>query len=320
MLRQAEYRIVPNQEIVGTILFPLSWGRDIEPLKKSIGRIGLVSPLVLRNGRDGLELICGRRRLEALRDLGRSEFPALVLPESVADEEALVLALEENLGHRMFNDAEKVLALTALARFFDRDRLTSQYLPLLGLPPRGDVLEEYLQLADLGPEGLDALARGDMDPETGVLLLSLSASDRQAVQSLLIALTPGRNKRRELLTWLTEIGRREDLPLDAVLADPAVREALTSDKLPRPQKEKKIRELLRRRRRPVQSRLEDRRLAAIKSLGLPVRIRLTPPQNFEGLEFALEMTFADAAELRENLECLARLAQSEELTDLLEIG
>ncbi|MBW1709359.1 MAG: ParB-like nuclease domain-containing protein, partial [Deltaproteobacteria bacterium] len=148
MLR-ALYDKVNDDQIEEEVPFLLSWGFDLEALKTSISNVGQISPLVVKPHRDRFRLICGCRRRQALRELGQDEYTVLILPEDTTPKQSLVLALEENLGHRSFNEAEKVLAL-----------------------------RRFLSLTGLGDQGLTALASGRLDPETAELLMAMESADR----------------------------------------------------------------------------------------------------------------------------------------------
>lgn len=96
---------------------------DLEPLILSIKEVGLLHPpAVRRDGRE-LVLVAGRRRLEALRRLGR-ERVAVTVCESVTDELlALKAELEENTARLPLTPAELHAAAETL-------------LPGPGRPPR----------------------------------------------------------------------------------------------------------------------------------------------------------------------------------------
>ena len=51
--------------------FRISFGRDLSSLKTSLALSGLLAPLILREKEGGYQVICGFRRLEALRHLGQ---------------------------------------------------------------------------------------------------------------------------------------------------------------------------------------------------------------------------------------------------------
>ncbi len=69
---------------------------DIEPLKESIARLGLLQPLVVT---PDLSLVAGRRRFQALTELGWKSAPVHVVdPED--DYKKFLMALDENLKRK----------------------------------------------------------------------------------------------------------------------------------------------------------------------------------------------------------------------------
>ena len=67
---------------------------DMDLLRRSIARLGLISPLLVRARGDGYELIAGARRLSACRALGLSRVECVILP--ARDEECMLAARAEN--------------------------------------------------------------------------------------------------------------------------------------------------------------------------------------------------------------------------------
>ena len=298
----------------------MSLGRALDSLARSIEEVGLISPLLLRPGGERFQLICGSRRRQALRQSGRREFAALILPAEADDRTALLLALEDNRTGRGFNEGEKVLALQHLSRFFSREELLRKFLPLLDLPPKEEYLDRYLSLFELNPGGWEALASGDLDAETGEELVKMNPDDRAAVLDLIERLRPGRNKRRQMVSLLMEIGRRESLSFREIIAAPEIREILDAEHLNRPQKEQSVRSALARQRYPRLSELESRQAALLKNLDLPEGMRLEPPPNFEGLDFTFHLSFAGLSALRAESERLGDLLNRPDLAELLDLG
>jgi len=317
---EADYRVVQDEDIIQTTPFLLSWGDHPVGLRRSLERIGQCTPLILQPFQGGLRLLCGVRRRQILREMGVTDFPAYIVPESLSDLAALELALEDNLGHRVFNEAEKVLAVKHWSRYYGDRELIRDHLPRLGLPPRREILTRYQGLALLEAEELTDLARGVIDPETGEWLLGMNREDHQAVCGLLRDLRPNRNKRKQMVAWLIEIGRREDRPLIGILGGPEIRAILQNERLSRPQKEERVRRQLRGRRYPELTRLEHMRAARLKALALPEQVRLQASPDFEGLEFTLSITFSDLRELRNGAGVAARLADHPDMIALMELG
>ena len=311
---------VKDSEIGEEPLGLLSWGRDGSRLKKSLAAIGQTTPLILWDSPDGLLLVCGARRRLALLELGVSEFNAWVAPAGLGPEKAAVLAVEDNLGHRDFNEAEKVLAVKYLSRYLTEQEITREFARKIGFPPRLEHLVRLRTLGDLESAGLDLLAAGRMDSETAEMLMEISSEDRRAVLDVLTLLNPGRNKTKLIVAWLTESARRDDVAVASVLSEPEFVSILEEPKLNVPVKEEKIRDLLRKRRFPVLYGLERRRAELLRSLDLPPDVRLILPSSFEGLEFKMEVVFKDPEEFGRSVENAARLAGDDNFRALLELG
>jgi ParB family transcriptional regulator, chromosome partitioning protein len=101
--KQAASRIVqvPLEKI--TVINPRSRNRKaFESIVRNIGQLGLKRPItVIRkaNGSgDHFDLVCGQGRLEAYRQLGQTEIPAVVVEAS--EEDGLVMSLVENIARR----------------------------------------------------------------------------------------------------------------------------------------------------------------------------------------------------------------------------
>lgn len=88
----------------------------IAALAASIHEQGVISPLIVRRGREGYELVAGERRLRAARLAGLRTVPALV--RDVADAQALEVALVENLQREDLNAVEAAEAYRRLVEEF----------------------------------------------------------------------------------------------------------------------------------------------------------------------------------------------------------
>ena len=116
----------------------------LENLKASIKERGVLQPILVRPKGDSFEVVAGERRLRAARSLNLSEVPVIV--KSVTDQEALVLALVENIQREELNPIEEAEAYKklmedfhftqeAVAQSVGKDRSTiSNLTRLLNLP------------------------------------------------------------------------------------------------------------------------------------------------------------------------------------------
>ena len=122
---------------------------DPDKLKElilSIKEKGVIQPVIVRPKGDGYELIAGERRLRAAKELGLEQVPAII--KDVKDDEALEIALIENIQRDNLNPIEEAKAYKRLSEEFSltqeqisekvgRDRASvSNTLRLLRLPDK----------------------------------------------------------------------------------------------------------------------------------------------------------------------------------------
>ncbi len=128
-----------------------------EELVRSIKEKGILQPILVREKGGGIyECIVGERRLRAAKKAGLKEVPAIV--KAISDEEAVIIALIENLQRKNLNPLEEALGYKNLIEKFGytqeevaekvgKDRATvANFLRLLKLPSviQEDLLEERL--------------------------------------------------------------------------------------------------------------------------------------------------------------------------------
>lgn len=94
---------------------------ELDGLVESIRRHGVLQPLVVRPVGDGYQVVAGERRWRAAQILGMESVPAIVRP--LSDQEALELALVENLQREDLNPVERA---RAYRRLIDEFGLTQE--------------------------------------------------------------------------------------------------------------------------------------------------------------------------------------------------
>lgn len=89
---------------------------QVRSLAASITKVGLLSPVEVRQTAGGFELVYGHRRLRAARFLGWESIRANVV--SMSDEEVLHISLIENIERKDLSDYEKALAFKQMHEEF----------------------------------------------------------------------------------------------------------------------------------------------------------------------------------------------------------
>jgi len=77
---------------------------DIDDLAESLKKTGVLQPILVRGSGDKYELIAGERRWRAAIKAGLEKVPVIV--KNVADEQAMIMALVENLQRKDLNPIE----------------------------------------------------------------------------------------------------------------------------------------------------------------------------------------------------------------------
>lgn len=90
-------------------------------LMLSIKEKGVIQPIIVRPKGNGYELIAGERRLRAAKELGFSQLPVII--KDVKDDEALEIALIENIQRQDLNPIEEA---QAFQRLIDEFSLTQE--------------------------------------------------------------------------------------------------------------------------------------------------------------------------------------------------
>ncbi|MEJ2042725.1 MAG: ParB/RepB/Spo0J family partition protein [Reinekea sp.] len=174
----------------------------LEELANSIRAQGVMQPVVVRPlGPESYELIAGERRWRAAQLVGLDTIPAVI--RHVADEDAIAMALIENIQRENLNPLEEAVALQRLQKEFEltqaevaqaigKSRVTvTNLLRLISLEPEVKKLVEHGDLemgharALLGVTGLQqveaarqVVAKGMTVRQTEALVRSLNQSGK----------------------------------------------------------------------------------------------------------------------------------------------
>lgn len=152
--RTAIIRHIPINKIIPNMLQPRKDMGDLTELAKSIKEKGIIEPIIVRT-RDGkFEIIAGERRYKAAEIAGLNEVPCI--EHDVPDNEALEMAIIENLQRKDLNIFESAYSLKSLAEIYGythediankigKSRVTvSELLRITDLP--SDIVQKCLEL------------------------------------------------------------------------------------------------------------------------------------------------------------------------------
>ncbi len=304
--------------------FVITFAPDLDPLRDSIARAGMVHPPLVQAASPDrrYRVVSGFKRLLAARELGWSRLTVhLTSAADESDAELFLQSLDENLGTRRLNTVEISLAVDKLRHRFGRteEELLSSHLPRLGLGSDPKILKMYLALAGLEDEIKRGLAADELSLAVAHRLTAGKPEDRLAFFRLVRQLKPGKNLQREFLSLLADIGRRENTAIDALLADQAIISLIANEDLPAPQRMKRIREILMRRRYPHFSEAMEQYERLRRRFRLPPGMALSAPPFFEGSDWRLSITFRSREELQQIRKAFQELTDHPLLDRLLKL-
>lgn len=153
----------------------------LDELAESIRRQGIMQPIMVRPlAKDSYEIVAGERRWRAAQLAGLASIPVIV--KVISDEDAIALALIENIQREDLNAMEEALALTRLQEEFGYSQ--REVAEAIGKPR--STVANLMRLTALQPEVAVLLERGDIDMGHGRALLGLDGSNQLEVAKLVV--------------------------------------------------------------------------------------------------------------------------------------
>jgi hypothetical protein len=293
--------------------FCITFMPDLNPLLAAITLTGIIEPIILRERRDGLyQIVCGFKRIEVLRRLGRDTAEAVVYPQGALDDrQAIILAFAHNLV-RPCNLIEKALSLAKLrSTGVPEQEIIDDYLPLLGLQPNKGILKRITGLLQLERGLQEYLVIEGLSPSAASHFLRLDPDGQRAILPLVEALRPGENRIKEIISFLAEIARRDEVTISEVLTTRKIMHILEDQDTPQPRRLEQLRRALKRLRYPRLIEIEKNFSDYRRSLSLPPQINFVPPPFFENRDFKIELQFKNFKEFSELVFKLHMIVQGE---------
>ena len=163
-------------------------------LMDSIDAYGVLSPVLVRRGEIGYEIISGHRRCHAAKAVGLGYVPAIVC--DLSRDEAAILLVDSNLHREHLLPSEKAFAykmkMDALKHQGKRSEATCGQLGHMSRDyvsdeESGRTVQRYIRLTNLVPELLGYMDRGEMALSVGVELSYLSEKAQYALLDAMAA-------------------------------------------------------------------------------------------------------------------------------------
>ncbi len=292
--------------------FRISFHFDLEKLRISIKKIGLVCPLVVVKRNDPrFVILSGWKRAFSFQELSLPSVPVFLLEED-DDYRAFLFSLYENLAVRNFNILEKAEIVRKLHGYVDNEReIVKTFFPLLEIPANLSYLDMYLKIARLDSACKKMIFDKKMPLPQVQLLTEFSPQDRERILPLILPL--GQNKLKQFLEDLFELTRKTGNSAAAILSAPEIQAVSESDNLSLLQKADRIRALLRTHRYPTLTSWKKSFDASLRKARLSKDVAFDAPSFFEDGEFSVTFSVKSKKAFQERLARLQDLASDENL-------
>ena len=271
------------------------------PLTDSIREIGQLNPVVLLKSNLQYRIVCGFRRLNALRQLNtQSVFARIPGNGSSGSLEFFDLALWDNLSHRQLDPLEKARVLYKLKNDFGVSdwMLIRNYLARMGLKPHKQVLRAHMVLHASHPDFRRHFKEGRLTQASMEYISTVPSSSRETIASLFDKIRLSASLQRKFFGLLDDLAAITGAEPGKPLEEPQVREVLNKPRLSPAQRGEKVYAILYRLRYPRVAQAEKLFMERRQSLGLPGSIRITADPFFETPDLDVGFNAHDAERFR----------------------
>ncbi len=264
-------------------------------------------------------IVCGFRRINACKSLGRLRIEAVIVDSDVSRLECVNLAITDNALQRQLNLVEKSRSINMLSRFYSDYKSLSKAASVLGLPENPSFIKKIESICNLPRAIQNRILSETVSLSVAIELGMFNSDVGISFANLFDDLKLSLNKQREIITLIKEISIRDDISIMEVLQGSDLLEIQNDNNLDRSQKSQKIRFYLKQRRYPEITTADKKFRQNIKELKLGNNTKLVPPSNFEGATYTLKLSFNNPDELQDSLEALNSICQSRSLNKIFNI-
>ncbi|NBI08121.1 ParB/RepB/Spo0J family partition protein [Senegalia massiliensis] len=144
----------------------------IEELSRSIDKVGLIQPIVVKKSNSGYEIIAGERRFRAVKNLGVDTIPAIIRED---DKKSAEIALIENIQRENLNPIEEAYAYENIIK---KHEITQEQLSNI-IGKSRSYIANLMRLLKLSDKIQDMMKEGLLSSGHARALLSISEKEVQ---------------------------------------------------------------------------------------------------------------------------------------------
>jgi hypothetical protein len=302
--------------------FRISETLDCEPLIESLRVIGQLNPIVLAAGDSRHLIVCGFRRLRALKALGKDRALAWILPgQDNPPARCFEFAIWDNLSHRQLGPLERARVVFKLVNAFgvSQQTVVKVYLPILGLLPHQEVLQGCLSVYAAHSKLQKCLIEGRLTQSSVEVLAGKSLQVQERFAQLMNDVRLSASLQKKVLNLLEELAAISGIEFGEPIRTPEAIEIINDSGLSLFQKGEKLNELLYHMRFPRLSKAVDKFSDNKKLLGLPGSIRVSADPFFETGDLRVEFSASSPERFRELVDALHSASRNPVLEELFDV-
>lgn len=282
----------------------------LNELSASILTEGLLVPPVLKERKQGdLQIVCGFRRIRALRLIGSKQVEAVLISEQAGtDADCVRRSILENRWHRGFNEVERARLFTRLHDEFSAllPSLSDILKDDLKLPQDPAALEPYRFILTLAEAVLDGIALGRISLGQALLLKPFGNRTRILLYRLMDECELTLQESRQAAEWMLDMAHTESkgpgLEINEGFLDSPFAEGL-----PPRHKTKELLSMLRKKRFPLLVSWQERFDSTRKQSGLPAKgIRISHDPTFETTRVRVQFHAESEAEFTQTIDWISQ--------------
>ena len=264
-------------------------------LQQSFAESGILHPPLVQQAQNGtFDLICGRKRIHALKHyFKQTSVPCLILPPVLTPSALFLSILTDQQLNGALSPIEAAYFLHYCLEKMEEKEVAALFLPRLGYKQQATLLHQLVTLLTLDEKLQQQIHHGLISDKIAFELLELTAIDRISLSALFELLQPGTGKQKRLIMLSRDIANRSQQTITSLFEKEEFRQILEHTEMNAPQKTHSLLELLQRKFYPRSSEAEQVFRDRVRSLKLPDNYAITHSLNFEKDEVYLTVTFPD---------------------------
>jgi hypothetical protein len=300
MERNSDSRLIPVSCLDRDYSFGFRYEYRDKLLEASLDKRGLIFPLFAVGETEDpkLRIVSGYKRLHWAQRKKTEKIPVTFIDKKFNEKELFLLSLVSN-WNQITSDLDRMTALHKASKDlgFSFGELQKEIAPLLGLPSGQRLVEEYLKVAELGPEIHRLIWQGKLSFRGVSAFSRFPKEDEKALVEVLGKMHLTSNQWAQAAGWLSDLKKIRRALLQNILSEKTIQEIIRHPKMDERTRGERFFEAVRSLRFPRLSR-EEKSFRRFKSrLSNLEEIQLDRPEGLEAEGVLLRAKIKDRESL-----------------------